>query len=362
MSLSQIGEFAFIIAALGISLGATRDFIYPVAVAASAITALTTPWMIRAAGTVGAFIDSKLPRPLQTFVTLYEAWIERLRARREAPRGRTRRAVIAIALDVLVVAAIVISFSLSYDTLLGWVSDTLGLAPRIARVIVVVVAGAVALPFCIGILISTGRLALRFASEVVPGGQEPEVDLGRAPRRLLAVTLQLAGVLLAGLPLVALTTPFLHSATAPLVLGLAIAALGFAFWRRARDLEGHVRASAQVILEALATQTAREVPSGHGSSAPLPELPGITDWQRIVIPQGSAAIGRSLAQLELRGTTGATVLAIQRAGGGLVPDAHEPLRSGDVLAVAGSTEALSAARSVLEGRVVSVVSGDDDVP
>ena len=50
MSLSQIGEFAFIIAALGMSLGVTRDFIYPIAVAASAITALTTPWMIRAWG------------------------------------------------------------------------------------------------------------------------------------------------------------------------------------------------------------------------------------------------------------------------------------------------------------------------
>jgi monovalent cation:H+ antiporter-2, CPA2 family len=350
MSLSQIGEFAFIIAALGISLGATRDFIYPVAVAASAITALTTPWMVRAAGSVGAFVDRKLPRPLQTFVSLYEAWIERLRARREVPRGRNRRALVAIALDVLVVVAIVISFSLSYDTLLGWCREYLGLAPRVARVIVVALGGAVALPFCIGILVSTGRLAQRFASEVVPSEHERDVDLGRAPRRLLAVTLQLGGLLLAGLPLVALTTPFLHTATAPLVLGLAIAVLGFAFWRRVRDLDGHVRASAHVLLEVLATQTASDTGSAHASAGPAVELPGITDWKGIAVPPGSSAIGRSLAQLELRGKTGATVLAIQRAGGGLVADAHEPLRSGDVLAIVGSTEALSAARSLVEGR------------
>jgi CPA2 family monovalent cation:H+ antiporter-2 len=351
MSLSQIGEFAFIIAALGMSLGVTRDFIYPVAVAASAITALTTPWMVRAAGTVGTFVDRKLPKPLQTFVTLYEAWIERLRARRDAPRGPSRLAVLAVLLDMVVVAAIVISFSLSFDTLLAWAREYFGLGRRIARVLVVAVAGAVALPFCIGILTSTGRLATRFASDVVPGGHEGDADLGRAPRLLLAVTLQLAGVLLAGLPLVALTTPFLPGATAVLVLAVALAVLGLAFWRRARDLHGHVRASAHVILEVLATQTAGD--AEHAAPGTGVTLPGITDWERVVVPPGSAAIGRSLAELELRGTTGATVLAIQRDREGLaVPDAHEPLRAGDVLAVAGSTEAMSAARAVLEGRDV----------
>ena len=347
MSLSQIGEFAFIIAALGTALGVTRDFIYPVAVAASAITALTTPWMIRASRTVGTFIDRKLPKPLQTFVTLYEAWIERLRARRGTPRGVTRRAVSAVLFDIVVVAAIVISFSLSFDTMLEWLRAQLGIHRSVARVIIVVVGGAAALPFCIGILMSTGRLAVRFAREVVPGESEGELDLGRAPRRLLAATLQLAGVLLAGLPLVALTTPFLPGATAILVLGAALVVMCVGFWRRARDLDGHVRASAHVMLEALASQTAGG--SSPAPAAPAFELPGITEWERIAVPVDGAAIGHSLADLELRGTTGATVLAIHRGEQGLVvPGAHEPLQAGDLLAVAGSTDSISAARAVLE--------------
>ena len=48
MSLAQIGEFSFIIAGVGVSLGATRGFLYPVAVAVSAVTTLSTPWLIRA--------------------------------------------------------------------------------------------------------------------------------------------------------------------------------------------------------------------------------------------------------------------------------------------------------------------------
>lgn len=47
MSMAQIGEFAFIVAALGLSLGVTSDFIFPVAVGASAITTFTTPYLIR---------------------------------------------------------------------------------------------------------------------------------------------------------------------------------------------------------------------------------------------------------------------------------------------------------------------------
>jgi CPA2 family monovalent cation:H+ antiporter-2 len=346
MSLSQIGEFAFIIAALGTALGATGDFLYPVAVAASAITALTTPWMVRASGRVGAFVDRKLPRSLQTFVTVYGAWIERLRARREVPRGRNRRAVLAIVLDMVVVAAIVIAFSLAFDRLLAWAHDYIGVDRQAARVLVVVAAGIAVLPFCIGLLTSTGRLAYRLASDVVPGTRDGEVDLGRAPRRVLAVTLELTGVLLAGLPLVALTTPFLHGTTAVLVLVIALLVLAIAFWRRVQDLDGHVRASAQVILEALATQT-NGTADVHDT---LAVVPGLTDWERVVVPAGSAAVGRSLADLELRGTTGATVLAIQREHEGLaLPDAHEPLRAGDVLAVAGSTEAMSAARGMIEG-------------
>lgn len=47
MSLSQIGEFSFIIAALGVSLGVTADFLYPVIVAVSVVTTLTTPFYIK---------------------------------------------------------------------------------------------------------------------------------------------------------------------------------------------------------------------------------------------------------------------------------------------------------------------------
>ncbi len=61
MSLSQIGEFSFIIAALGLSLNVTSDFLYPVAVAVSVITTFTTPYMIRFSEPVYKRLEAVLP-------------------------------------------------------------------------------------------------------------------------------------------------------------------------------------------------------------------------------------------------------------------------------------------------------------
>jgi CPA2 family monovalent cation:H+ antiporter-2 len=62
----------------------------------------------------------------------------------------------------------------------------------------------------------------------------------------------------------------------------------------------------------------------------------------------STAIGQSLAELNLRGRSGATVLAISRDGESIVvPAAGERLQAGDVLALAGTHEAIDAAKALL---------------
>lgn len=68
MSMAQIGEFAFIVATLGLSLGVISEFLFPVAVGASAITTFTTPYLI------------KFSEPFYNFVAkiLPDKWVRRL--------------------------------------------------------------------------------------------------------------------------------------------------------------------------------------------------------------------------------------------------------------------------------------------
>ncbi|WP_026705616.1 cation:proton antiporter domain-containing protein [Flavobacterium soli] len=62
MSLSQIGEFSFIIATLGMTLNVTSDFLYPIVVAVSAVTTFTTPFMVKFAVPFSNFLERKLPK------------------------------------------------------------------------------------------------------------------------------------------------------------------------------------------------------------------------------------------------------------------------------------------------------------
>jgi CPA2 family monovalent cation:H+ antiporter-2 len=63
-SMAQIGEFSFIIASLGLSLGVISDFLYPVVVAVSVITTFLTPYMIRFATPAYSALEHRLPSRL----------------------------------------------------------------------------------------------------------------------------------------------------------------------------------------------------------------------------------------------------------------------------------------------------------
>ena len=63
-SMAQIGEFSFIIASLGLSLGVISDFLYPVVVAVSVITTFLTPYMIRLATPAYSHLEHHLPNRL----------------------------------------------------------------------------------------------------------------------------------------------------------------------------------------------------------------------------------------------------------------------------------------------------------
>jgi CPA2 family monovalent cation:H+ antiporter-2 len=350
MSLAQIGEFSFIIAAVGTSTRIVPDFFYPVAVSVSALTTLTTPWMIRASGPVAAWVDRRLPHALQTFVALYASWIDGLRA--PGPRRtRAQRLVRLLLLDAALLTAAVVLCARFFPDVVDWLRAR-GLGARAAEMIALATAIALTTPFLAGSVRLVGALALALATQALPAGAPGKVDLAAAPRRALVVALQLAAAVVLGLPLFAVARAFLPLAPTLALFAAAFVFLGIRLWLSVTQLQGHVRAGAQVL--AAAFSQARGTPAA-GSGAVEAEigqvLPGLGSPVRFTLSQGSPAVGRTLASLNLRGATGATVLAIARAGEEvLVPTGHEVLRVDDVLALAGTGEAVEAARALLSGR------------
>ncbi len=360
LSLAQIGEFSFILASLGISLGATRDFLFPVAVAVSAVTTLTSPRLIGASARIAAAVDARLPAPFQTAASLYGSWLERLRSSpaHDSTGRRVRRFARSLLVDAVVVVGIVIGTSVALDRVSVGLAAWLGLPVGIARLLVLVAGGAAALPFCVGLLRNGRRIGIALASAALPEASAGTTDLAAAPRRALLSILELATAALVLMPLLAITQPFLPGVPGAAFLGVAVMTLGIAFWRSSSDLQGHVRASAFVIVEALAKEAAAPVrpaqPHEDALAAVRAMFPGLGEPVAVRLPLGSPAVARSLAELGVRGSTGATVLAIARAGGSvMIPSSGEVLRDGDVLALAGTHEAVEAACALLAAEPVA---------
>lgn len=72
-SLAQIGEFAFIIASLGLTLGVTDHFLYPIVVAVSVITTFFTPYMIRMAEPAYKVAERAIPASWMSFLERYSS-------------------------------------------------------------------------------------------------------------------------------------------------------------------------------------------------------------------------------------------------------------------------------------------------
>ncbi len=72
-SLAQIGEFAFIIASLGVSLKVTNDYLYPIVVAVSVITTFLTPYVMKLAEPAYKHFDKRMPLSTRKFIERYSA-------------------------------------------------------------------------------------------------------------------------------------------------------------------------------------------------------------------------------------------------------------------------------------------------
>jgi len=358
LSMAQIGEFSFIIVSLGVATGAVRPFLFPVAVAVSAITTLATPWLIGASGPIAAWIDSKLPKPLQTYATLYASWLDELR---RAPARRTRGTLLRgqlrwLVLDAVLTAAVFIAAFLAYPALSRMLGDSVG--AQGTAVLVAVVALAVATPFGLGLVRTARAIAMMLARIALPG--TGKVDRADAPRRALVVTLEIGILLVTALPVLAVTQPFVPPFRGALLLGGALAVLAVAAWRSAQNLEGHMRAGAELLVDAVRSAlppegatVEMEIPTLEGSADRFTTathmLPGIGAPTPYRVAASDSAAGRTLAELALRGRTGASVLGLSRAGVGITaPEKHERLMVGDTLVLVGTREAVDAAIRLLQ--------------
>ncbi|GAB6848015.1 cation:proton antiporter [Paraburkholderia kururiensis] len=164
MTVSQIGEFSFIIASLGLTLKVTSAFLYPVAVSVSALTTLTTPYLIRVADPLSRRVANAMPPTLANVFGLYGQWLRSLRPASGEPTvlGMTGPIVVQIAVNLALVAAIFLGVSYSAPWTSGLLANWLG-EESMRRVVLWSGALVLSMPFLVAVWRKATSLAMLLA-------------------------------------------------------------------------------------------------------------------------------------------------------------------------------------------------------
>jgi CPA2 family monovalent cation:H+ antiporter-2 len=350
--LAQIGEFSFVIAGLAAARPSATGPLFPVAVAVATITAFVSSLLGRRAEPIANWVDRKLPHPVQNVASLYGSWVELMIGKKAVAGRSTRRnrLIRFLLLDAACVTAAIILTSVSYRNLPQWLGETTGSSPM-TRVGLLGLGALVALPFAVGLVRTMHRLALNLAESALPK-PEKGVDQAIAPRQTLAAVLRIGLVIAIGIPLTLLTLPFVPPFGTLGVIAAYLLVLGTAFWRTARNLEQHSRAGAELVVHVLSKQARHEETATFEVVQRM--LPGMGAIVPYRVERGSAAVGKTLRELNLRGRTGASVVAVSHDNErNPFPTADTRLSVGDLVALSGSEQAIDAAAALLRARGTS---------
>lgn len=230
MGLSQIGEFSFIIAALGMTLQVTSDFLYPVAVAVSAITTLLTPYLIRGADPLSLKIAAVMPQRLSRVFGMYGEWLRSISPQGEGAMlaSMIRKIILQVGVNLALVVAIFFTGSFFAARiggyLEGWISD-----PSWQKALIWGGALLLSLPFLIAAYRKLKALSMLLAEMSV----KPEMA-GRHTqrvRRVIAELIPILSLLVIFLLLAALSASILPTNKLLVLIAVVTAAVAAVLWR-----------------------------------------------------------------------------------------------------------------------------------
>ena len=348
MGLAQIGEFSFIIAALGLNLGVTSKFLYPVAVTVSAITTLLTPYLMKSSDGLITWFGRVAPKQLITSFELYTQWLGQKGGEQQKNQAAQfiRKWTFQILLNVMLIAGVfIVAVFVSRQNPVWLVHVPLSESNRNA--LLWFAAMFLSLPMIIAAYRKLGALGMLLAELRV---KEPASGVrAREIKAVISTTVPLAGAAGLGLLVFSLSAPLLPSGEILIVLLLILACLTFLLWRSFVK----VYSKAQIAIQETLAST--PLPSEPAALEPLKILLKEAKLHVFTITESSPAQGRFIRELELRTKTGASIVAIERNGVSMVnPGPDDELHVNDQVLVLGSEAHLEKAREYLLGRETTV--------
>ncbi len=321
-SLTQIGEFAFIIASLGMSLGVLDKSIYPIVVAVSVITTFTTPYFIRLSVPAYNFVSRHLPKRWHFLLDRYSqrATVENETA--ELWRHMFRRYLWRVLVYSILLVAITL---VAQKIVLPLLTE---LTPEWGRTVCAVVALAAMSPFLLALSLPASKTSER--SRLRSAGSRYNVPL---------IVMQVFRLLIA-LGFIVNLLSSIYTRTVGWTVGLAVfLAIVFLFSKRVKRQAKNIEAK---FLNNLNERELRR--SGRNNN-----LVSNIHLAYMEVGYSCPFVGQRLADSDLRKHYGVNVMLIQRGPDVIaVPGGDTRLFPGDILGVVGTDEQIQPLLEIVE--------------
>ena len=321
-SLTQIGEFAFIIASLGLSLGVLDPTIYPIVVAVSVLTTFTTPYFIKMSNPVCDFVERHLPRRLHFLIDRYTQDVTSESATKELWVSLFKRYLWRVMLYSIILIAISL---ISLKMMLPWLMEIMPSWYKLAGSAITLMIMA---PFLLALSYPVSKKMERKRLRAVNAHVDVPLIVMSIFRFILAL----------GFVVYVLTS--IYSMTVGLTIGFAVFIMIIFFFskkvkRRMRNIEAK-------FLNNLNERELRK--SGKNNNL-------VSDLHLAYMEVGYNCpfVGERLMNSNLRKQYGVNVVSIQRGASViLIPKGDTRIFPGDVLGVIGTDEQIQTLLPVVE--------------
>jgi len=332
-SLAQIGEFAFIIAALGVSLGVLSDYVYPIIIAVSVITTFTTPYFIKMATPFADWLAAALPERAIRFLDRYASGSKTINHESDWKKLLKRYLSRMIIYVVLLTAV----FLFSNKVIVPFAAERFTEWGVWSKILSVSITYLLMSPFLIALVSNRTNCPELFMSL----WNDSKYNRGR----LVSLTLLRVFIAITFVVLVLIHSFDLQYGGVGII---ALSVLGLIFVFR-RDLNQYTK------LEEKFLENLNQREEAMRQRYPLKtsfadELKGRDiNLITVVVPLDSPFIGKSLFELSFRNDFGVSVVKIRRGERVInIPDGNERLYPQDQIAVVGTDEQLTLFQQRLE--------------
>lgn len=349
-TMAQLGEFSFIIASLGCSLGVMRGFIYPVIISVSVLTTFAAPFMIKAGDPVSRWLQTKLPASVLAKINPTPDTVGKASS---AEHNEWAGLLKSYAVRVVLYSVILVAILILSRTLLGKAADALlpFLNPTVRKAICLGITLLVMLPFLYGLAITNGSINTH-ASKLLkerPQNKWPILSL-LFIRILIAVSFIL----------MAITSYFNLGAWGVLIAILAGLLIIFIAKVSVRNLSGLEKR----FLENLNARDELERKKSPVATSVRDKMSKYDIRTTAVeVSPDFAYIGKSLREMPFRKSAGVNIIKIQRGSQNIeIPSGNEPIYPYDRLIAVGTPAQLEAFTDSLKENthIVPDEAGDSD--